>query len=182
MKRKSFYAAVGMLVAAPFFFSFLSSTKENRENTEKIASQTQAVKELTKKLSEITEDEKKIDGVWIWEIGSGDNRLNDYVYYSPRFREIFGYSKEEFPDLFSSWMKIVNPEDLEVATKNMAKHIETIGVHPYWQEVRYKHKDGHIVWVICEGDVVFDSNGNPLRAIGVHKEIEVSNKRVMANW
>lgn len=108
------------------------------------------------------------NGFWDWHI------QEDYEYMSPGFWQMFGYDKIEdnIPDHPSAWQNIIHPDDLKVALNNFNKHVETKGKHPYNQKVRYKHKNGQWIWVICKGRVIqWNSAGEPLRMIGVHTEI-----------
>ena len=106
------------------------------------------------------------DGVWDWRVD------RDFEYMSPKFWEILGYRPEEKRHHPDEWKKLIHSNDLEVALDNFNKHVETKGEHPFWQECRYKHKNGSTVWVICQGKVVeWDNEGNPLRMVGTHTDI-----------
>ncbi|MFA7219130.1 MAG: PAS domain-containing protein [Synergistaceae bacterium] len=105
------------------------------------------------------------DGWWDWHI------QEDYEYMSPRFWECLGYepSMENHP---SAWQSLMFPEDLQKTTDNFNKHCATKGEHPFYQEVRYKHRDGHTVYIICRGKVIeWDENEKPVRMIGTHTDI-----------
>ncbi len=106
------------------------------------------------------------DGYWDWYI------QDDYEYMSPRFWQIFGYMPEEKPHKPSAWQDIVFEEDLKVALENFDKHVNSNGEYPYEQEVRYRHKSGSTVTVLCRGKVVeWDVNEQPIRMIGTHTDI-----------
>ncbi len=115
-------------------------------------------------LSKIVEAE---DGYWDWDL-TGDAT---YEYMSPKFWEIFGYDYREKSHNVSEWHNIIHPEDLKRSIKNFEKHVETKGKYPYYQEVRYKHKDGHWVWVLCKGKVVEWHGEKPIRMVGTHTDI-----------
>ncbi|TDF38450.1 PAS domain S-box protein [Alteromonadaceae bacterium M269] len=106
------------------------------------------------------------DGYWDWHI------QDDYEYMSPRFWEILGYLPEEKPHSPSAWQDLIFEDDLNVALDNFNKHINSKGQHPYEQEVRYRHKNGSTVTVLCRGKVIeWDDNGNALRMVGTHTDI-----------
>lgn len=110
--------------------------------------------------------EASYDGYWDWYI------QEDYEYMSPRFWEMFGYMPEEKEHKPSAWMDMIFPEDLELAKSNLEKHFQTHGQHPYSQEIRYRHKNGSTITVLCRGKVIlWDSDGKPLRMIGTHTDI-----------
>lgn len=106
------------------------------------------------------------DGYWDWFIEQ------EYEYMSPRFKEILGYEDYEVPNHPQWWMDNIHPDDLPIALNNFEKHIETLGDYPFYQEVRYYHKDGSVVWILCRGKVIsWDSEGKPLRMVGTHTDI-----------
>ncbi len=106
------------------------------------------------------------DGYWDWHIEE------DYEYMSPRFWEMLGYSPEEKSHHPTAWKGLIFEEDLPLVLGNYQKHVETGGEHPYSQEVRYHHKDGSTVTVLCKGTVVeWGEKGKPLRMIGTHTDL-----------
>ena len=68
--------------------------------------------------------------------------------------------------------------------KTVEEHIKTKGKTPCKGEIRYKHKEGHVVWVIFKGSVIeWDGRGNPLRMIGTHTDItDLKGPRKQADW
>jgi PAS domain S-box-containing protein len=106
------------------------------------------------------------DGYWDWYI------QDDYEYMSPRFWDILGFRPEEKKHHPSEWQALIFEEDLPHTLENFDKHIATKGKHPFNQEVRYRHKDGSTVYIICRGQVVeWSEAGEPLRMIGAHTDI-----------
>ena len=105
------------------------------------------------------------DGYWDWLL------QEDYEYMSPRFWEIFGFLPEEKEHKPSAWQDLIVEEDLQIALKNFDLHVATKGQHPYEQEVRYRHKNGSIVTVLCRGRVVEWDGVKPIRMIGTHTDI-----------
>lgn len=132
----------------------IDSEKQVTERLQKSESQLKLVVETT------------FDGFWDWHIPT------NYEYMSPRFWQILGIDPKEKKHHASEWQEYIFQEDLEVAIKNLDLHIKSKGKHPYYQEVRYRHQDGHTVWVICKGSVVeWDDKGNAIRMIGTHTDI-----------
>ncbi len=106
------------------------------------------------------------DGFWDWHI------KDDYEYMSPRFWDILGFSPSEKKHHPSEWQELMFEEDLKISLDNFEKHVATKGAHPFWQEVRYRHKDGSTVWVVCKGKVIeWDENNQAVRMIGTHTDI-----------
>jgi len=129
------------------------------------------VPELEKELDEKSRAfdeimESTMAGYWDWDLENG------VQFMSSTFKRMFGYSDREMPDKPESWQRIVHPEDLSTLWKNFELHIESGGEVPFENEIRFFHKQGHIVWVWCRGKVVeWDAQGQPLRMIGSHTDI-----------
>ncbi len=111
------------------------------------------------------------DGFWDWHL------QDEYEYMSPRFWEILGFKSEEKKHHPSEWQSLIFEEDLPPVLKNFDEHVETKGECPFYQEVRYRHKDGSTIYVICRGRVVeWDKDGTPIRMIGTHTDITAMKK------
>lgn len=110
--------------------------------------------------------ENTVGGYWDWDLKSNTE------YLSPAFKKMFGYEDHEMPNVPESWMKIIFKEDLEATLKVFDLHVKSKGKIPFVGEVRYRHKNGSTVWVICSGKVVeWDEDGAPLRMLGSHVDI-----------
>ena len=110
--------------------------------------------------------EQTNDGWWDWSVQT------DYEYMSDRFWHTFGVDPDTMPSSPSAWQNLIHPEDLERTLDNFNKHVATRGAHPYFQEVRYRHADGHWVTVLCRGQVIeWDDEDQPVRMIGVHTDV-----------
>lgn len=105
-------------------------------------------------------------GYWDWEIPYQQE------YLSPGFKRMFGYEDDELPNTPETWQRLIFPEDLPRVLETYDRHVQSRGQVPYYNEVRYRHKDGSTVWVICSGQVIeWDRAGQPLRMIGCHIDI-----------
>ncbi|MCG8525954.1 MAG: PAS domain-containing protein [Opitutales bacterium] len=104
------------------------------------------------------------DGYWEWNMKNMDEE-----FMSPKFKAMFGYEDHELPNTPDSWKKLIHPDDLEVTEKNFELHLNE--GKPYEQIVRYYHKNGSIVWVICRGVILRDEKGDPDIMIGTHTNI-----------
>lgn len=136
-------------------------------NLEKIA-------ELTDSLSRVElnlHEEKSIlefilehttDGYWDWDIPTG------YEYLSPKFKAQLGYAPNEMENTPEAWQTICNTDDVNHAgTKIQA--IFAGDKDEFDQILRFSHKDGYLIKILCRGKVVHrDKNGAPVRMIGTH--------------
>ena len=106
------------------------------------------------------------DGVWEWfpEL--------DFEYMSMRFWDILGYHQEEQDESPQAWKDYIHPDDAKAAMETYVKHVDSKGEYPYHQRVRYTHKDGHEVFVLCRGSVVdWLPDGRPWRILGTHTDV-----------
>ena len=110
--------------------------------------------------------EKSMAGYWDWWIQKNEE------YLSPTFKKMFGYEDDEMPNSPAAWQEIIFPEDMPGVLEVFNQHVQSRGTIPYYNEVRYRHKNGSIVWVICTGRVIeWDANDQPVRMIGCHIDI-----------
>jgi PAS domain S-box-containing protein len=105
-------------------------------------------------------------GYWDWDL------VHNEEYLSPGFKRMFGYADHEIANSPESWKCLIFPEDLPIVLDCLDRHVQSRGKVPYHNEVRYRHKDGSTVWVICSGQVIdWDNDWQPLRMIGCHIDI-----------
>jgi PAS domain S-box-containing protein len=104
------------------------------------------------------------DGLWDWELSSNE------VFYSSRYREILGYTEEEFPNHASSWLNSLHPDDRErvIAANKECSEGKT---EQFQLEFRQIHKDGSVRWILGRGASSRDANGNIYRISGTHSDI-----------
>ncbi|MEM6690638.1 MAG: PAS domain-containing protein, partial [Planctomycetota bacterium] len=120
-----------------------------------------------------------LDGIWYWDLENPDEE-----WMSDRFWTVLGYTPEEKPHKASAWQDMIDPEDLLIASENLRRHAADPD-YPYDQVVRYRHKEGHMVWVRCRGLAIRDENGVPRRMLGAHTDLtslmRVEQSLVIAN-
>ena len=130
------------------------------------------VKERTKQLLESEERwqfalEGSGDGVWDWNIKT------DEALFSKRWKELLGFTDEEFPNTGSAFIEHLHPDDSERVKKVIGDYISG-GKEVYSVEFRMRCKDGSWKWILARGKLVrVDEEGNPLRMIGTHTDISV---------
>ena len=110
--------------------------------------------------------EQSLAGYWDWDIPSGDE------YLSPTFKHMFGYEDHEIQNRADSWQKLIFQEDLPGVLDQFNRHVESKGKIPFYNEIRFHHKSGSTVWVICTGKVIeWDDADKPIRMVGCHIDI-----------
>ena len=106
------------------------------------------------------------DGLWDWNIQTGA------AFYSPRYKEMFGYTDADFGTTSDEWSKRIHPDDAPGVFA---------GLQPYFDgkpgsaivEFRMLCKDGRWKWTLGRGMVVSrDADGKPLRMIGTNTDID----------
>ena len=98
------------------------------------------------------------DGIWDWD------RLSNTVFYSDRFREILGYTSEEFPGTVDAFRSILHPEDADDVWAAVENHLKRR--IPYNIEHRLKTKSGDYRWFLARGQAIWDDKGNATRMAG----------------
>ncbi|MBI9096775.1 MAG: PAS domain S-box protein [Sphaerochaeta sp.] len=110
--------------------------------------------------------ESTLSGYWDW------NLVDNTEYLSPTFKNMFGYQDHEMESSPEAWQRIVFQEDLPGVLEMFDRHVKSRGREPFFNEVRYRHRDGSTVWVICAGRVTnWAEDGTPLRMVGCHVDI-----------
>ncbi|MDD3052001.1 MAG: PAS domain S-box protein, partial [Candidatus Cloacimonetes bacterium] len=84
------------------------------------------------------------------------------------FSDILGYSKDELLQL--TWRDFTYPDDVIYEQDNEKKLFEG-KIKSYTIQKRYIKKDGQIIWVNLVVSIMRDEKGNPLRYIGIVRDI-----------
>ncbi|HLY27064.1 MAG TPA: PAS domain S-box protein, partial [Aggregatilineales bacterium] len=79
------------------------------------------------------------------------NTASQYVYVSPSVRNVLGYEPEDL--LGQLAFNYIHPDDLEAVGRAFALATEP-NLHDVTMVVRYRHKQGHYVWVESFGQVL----------------------------
>ena len=87
------------------------------------------------------------------------------TYVSPQIRNIFGYTAEAWCTEANLWRDNVHPEDTAPTVAAVDRHNET--GEPYDVVYRFRHADGHWMWVRDQAVIVRDELGKPLFSQGV---------------
>jgi PAS domain S-box-containing protein len=114
--------------------------------------------------------EETVAGYWDWHIKEKE------IVLSPAFKAMFGYHDDELPNTIISWQKLVVPDDRARLDKSLAGHFESKGSKVFNLEVRYKHKNGSIIWINTTGRVIEWDGDEPIRMVGCHIDITAKKK------
>ena len=98
------------------------------------------------------------DGLWDWNV------LTSEVFYSPRMKELVGYSDDEFPNLFASFETRLHPADHDRVLQAVNSHLRDR--RPYDVEYRLLTKSGAYRWFRARGQAVWNEAGQAQRMAG----------------
>jgi len=111
------------------------------------------------------------DGLWDWDL------LTNQIYYSPRWKVMFGLEKDELKPIPEEWLTRIHPSDIARTTHDLAEHLAQKSPH-FANEHRLLHKDGTYRWVLSRGIAVYSPDHKPIRIAGSftditrHKQLE----------
>ncbi|RPI80574.1 MAG: PAS domain S-box protein, partial [Chloroflexi bacterium] len=103
-------------------------------------------------------------GVYEWDLLTGN------FYLDPSIKSFLGYEDWEIPNDIEIWATYIHPDDRQstMESANAAIRGET---PEYRCEYRMLARDGSIRWVLTTGQVLRDSNGQPLRMVGTDRDV-----------
>jgi PAS domain S-box-containing protein len=97
-------------------------------------------------------------GLWDWDM------LTDTNVFSPRVREMLGYSLEEFPNRTESMANVLHPHDRPGVRESLRAHLRKD--QPFQIECRLRTKAGEWRWFMVAGTALKDAAGQPYRMAG----------------
>jgi len=107
------------------------------------------------------------DGLWDWNTQTGE------AFFSPRYKQMFGYADADFGATSDEWSKRIHPDEAPGVFAAIQPYMEG---KPGAASVEFRMlcKDGSWKWVLGRGMVVNrDADGKPLRMIGTNSDITV---------
>jgi PAS domain S-box-containing protein len=114
--------------------------------------------------------EETLAGYWDYHV------KENTVVLSPAFKAMFGYHDHELANSTDTWAKLIVKEDRPRMDKCVAEHYLSHGLKPYNIDVRYKHKNGSIIWINTTGRVIEWDGDEPVRMVGCHIDITKKKK------
>lgn len=104
------------------------------------------------------------DGFWDWNLITGE------IYFSPQWKQIIGYTDDDFPNSLESWQTVIFPEDAEIALQ-MVEDYNTGILPEFTMTQRFRHKNGSTVYILSRAIHLKDDEGRVYRMIGAHTDI-----------
>ena len=87
------------------------------------------------------------DGLWDWKIPS------DKIYFSPRWKQMLGYTDDEIGSEPGEWFSRIHPGDLQRVKAEIAERRRD-APEVFACEYRILQKSGLYIWVLCRGIAV----------------------------
>jgi diguanylate cyclase (GGDEF)-like protein/PAS domain S-box-containing protein len=104
------------------------------------------------------------DGVWDW------NLETDRIYFSPRWKEILGYTDDEIGSTPTEWMSRVHEDDVALVKNGIDQHVKNLV--PYIKiEYRMRHKNGDWRWILTKGLAVRNTQDIAYRMAGSQTDV-----------
>ena len=108
-------------------------------------------------------------------------QTESYEYISPVFEKILGYTLDEFKSLpFEVILDKIHPEDRPEVERVKAGSLASVDETSFQVDYRFKHKNGHYLWVHNQFIIVRNSMGNPSARIGSVSDISERKKAEQA--
>jgi PAS domain S-box-containing protein len=109
----------------------------------------------------------------VWELGLKNNKtfVSNKTFVNNKFFEIMHFASKDLSTNLESWKNQIHYKDLPMVEDVINKHIEGSLTNI---DIEYRIKDisGGYHWISTRGKIVErDSNGNPSRVIGTHRDI-----------
>ncbi|SFB71804.1 PAS domain S-box-containing protein [Flexibacter flexilis DSM 6793] len=104
------------------------------------------------------------DGIWDYNLKTRE------LYFSPRWKEMLGYTESEFPNTYEACFAALLPEDAEFAIQTLTDFLK--GNSPDFKIItRFRHKDGSVLHILARAIAIRDESGRTIRAIGANTDI-----------
>lgn len=112
------------------------------------------------------------DALYDWNV------KEDRFFWSEAYHRLFGYTNDEAPETLADWAARVHPADLKEARQSLDSFFADQKATQWKYSYRYQKADETYAWVDEIGYLLRDAKKQPLRMIGVLRD--VSESRAMA--
>ncbi|MCT7912280.1 PAS domain S-box protein [Arcobacter lacus] len=111
-------------------------------------------------------------GTWEWNVQTNEVILNE------KWAKMIGYTLDEIsPTTINTWMRFVQPDDLEKSKQLLRKHFNK-ELNYYDCEMRMKHKNGSWIWIEARGKVIsWNEKNEPIIMMGTH--IDITKEKIL---
>jgi PAS domain S-box-containing protein len=103
-------------------------------------------------------------GLWDFDIRSGA------LVWSGHLKQLFGLAADA-PIDFDRYVSLLHPDDRDMVLRDYEAALDPSGDGRFGFEHRIQAADGAERWLLAAGQVVFDADGRPVRAIGTARDV-----------
>ncbi|MFY9109955.1 PAS domain-containing protein, partial [Aliarcobacter butzleri] len=105
-------------------------------------------------------------GTWEWNVQTNE------VIFNEKWAQMIGYTLDEIsPTTINTWMRFVQPDDLEKSKQLLRRHFNK-ELDYYESEMRMKHKNGSWIWIEARGKVIsWNEKNEPIIMMGTHIDV-----------
>jgi PAS domain S-box-containing protein len=104
------------------------------------------------------------DGLWDYDL------VANTVFFSPRWKSMLGEPDHAVGNSPEEWKSRLHPEDMQKTMQAFEAHLA--GKTALYQvEFRFRHRQGHYLWILSRGIAVRDAAGRAIRLVGTHSDI-----------
>lgn len=109
------------------------------------------------------------DTIWDWDI------VNDHILFNEGITTMFGYADEQVNHEINWWKKCIHPEDLRRVCSTLEEAF-TQQLQNFQLSYRFQCADGNFKYIYDRAFTIYDTDGYPLRMIGVMQDITCQRK------
>lgn len=129
-----------------------------------ITDRKQVENQLSKSQSNLAEAQR-ISHIGSWDLDTASNKL----IWSDETYRIFGMEPQQFKETYEAFLDAIHPNDREMVNKVYQDSIKN--KTPYDIVHRLLLRDGTVKYVNEQCETSYDSNGRPIRSIGIIRDI-----------
>lgn len=105
-----------------------------------------------------------MDGIWDYDM------VKKKAFYSSRWKELLGFSEDEFESDREQFYDWVHPDDLEELRRVEKAHLD--GETPVFShQFRIRHRSGKYIWFSSRACAVRNAAGEPIRLAGASRDV-----------
>jgi PAS domain S-box-containing protein len=104
------------------------------------------------------------DGIWDWNIQTNE------AFLSKRWKSMLGYEEHEISNEFHSFSTLIFEEDRDKVYQLLQQYLKK-KTSVYEVEIRMKHKNGSLRWILARGVALWGPDGTAYRMAGSHTDI-----------
>ncbi len=133
----------------------------NKELEQRVIERTAQLKESAQRFQLAAESGQL--GVWDWNV------VSNFMVWNNRMFELYGISRDAFPDSVESWVNGLHPDD---STRAIAECDAALrGEKEFDTEFRALHPDGKVKVLKANAIVIRDAGGKAVRMLGLNRDI-----------